>query len=29
MRREFEERPRPKRNDPITRALDALEWEFR
>lgn len=28
-RREFESRPRPKRNDPITRALDALEWEFR
>ncbi len=29
MRRKFEDRPRPKRNDPITRALDALEWEFR
>lgn len=29
MRREFDERPRPKRNDPITRALDELEWEFR
>ena len=29
MRRAFDERPRPKRNDPITRHLDALEWEFR
>lgn len=29
MRRKFQERPHPRRNDPITRAMDEMEWEFR
>lgn len=29
VRRAFEELPAPRRNDPISRHLDALEWEFR
>lgn len=29
IRRAFDERPSPRRNDPISRHLDALEWEFR
>lgn len=29
IRRAFDERPAPKRKDPISRHLDALEWEFR
>lgn len=29
VRRAFDERPAPRRNDPISRHLDALEWEFR
>ncbi len=29
LRRELDSRPSPKRNDPISRHLDTLEWEFR
>jgi hypothetical protein len=29
IRRDLDERPSPRRNDPISRHLDALEWEFR